>query len=102
MRPRPLDLIAAMEPAQEERAESGVDQGLFACFVSAARERGVKRAMALLSNAKNHAAEFQAIVDQCSAPWWNPDPLWQQAKERTASIFGHHAGAAPVPIAKAA
>jgi hypothetical protein len=79
-----------------------VDQGLFACFVSAAREKGVKRAMALLSNAKNHAAEFQAIVDQCSAPWWNPDPLWQQAKERTASIFGHHAGAAPVPIAKAA
>ena len=42
----------------------------------------------------------QAIV--VLRPWWDPDAVWQQAKKRTATVFGHHAGAAPMPLDKAA
>jgi hypothetical protein len=53
------------------RAEIEVSRlGLFACFVSADSERGVNRALALLSPDKVLAAEFQAILAQCSAPWY--------------------------------
>jgi hypothetical protein len=54
--------------------------GLFACFVSAARERGVKRALALLSSDKALAADFQAILDQCPAPWWDAATLLDQSQ----------------------
>lgn len=51
--------------------------------------------MALLSTDKALAAEFQAVLDQCPAPWWDPATLWNRAKERTAAVFAeHHPGAA--------
>ena len=49
-----------------------INQGRFGCFIRAIREKGVKRAVALLSTDKSLAAEFQAILDQCPAAWWDP------------------------------
>jgi hypothetical protein len=79
-----------------------VDQGFFACFIPAMREK-LKRAMALLSTDTALAAEFQAILDQCSAPWWDAATLWDRAKDRTADVFAdYHPGAAPALLGQAA
>ena len=70
------------------------NQGLFGCFVSAVREKGPKRALAMLSDDKARAAEFQAILDQCRAPWWDPDLLWAKAWSCSADGLEHDAPAA--------
>lgn len=105
-RPGPTDHIHQMKnPFDKFRIyqfpPAAADHGVFACFVSAAREKGVKRAPTLLSH--DEAAEFQAILDQSSAPWWAPGELWDRGKECTAGVFGHTApGADAASIGKAA
>jgi hypothetical protein len=86
------------------RAEIEVSRhGLFACFVSAAREKGVQRAMTSLSTDEALAAGFQAILDQCRAPWWNPDLLWAKAWCCPANGLEHGApAAAPATLGQAA
>lgn len=64
--------------------------GVFACFASAAREKGAKRALALFSNEKALAAELEATLDQCSAPWWDPDLLWPRTRKCIAEVFADH------------
>lgn len=54
-------------------------------LVSAAREKGVKRALSMLPKAQ--AVEFKEIMDQSAAPWWNPDQLWDTAKSCVSSLF---------------
>jgi len=62
----------------------------------------VKR-LSMLSNDKALAAEFQAIVDQSVAPWWDPATLWDRARDRTAAVFAdHHPGAAHALLGQAA
>ena len=82
--------------------EPAVSQGVFGYFLSAARENGVKRALAMLSRDKGLAAQFQAIIDKSPASWWASGPFWEQAKASTADILGQTTGPVPTPVAKAA
>jgi hypothetical protein len=71
--------------------------------LAAIDQEGDKRAMALLSTDKALAAEFQAILDQSSAPWWDPATLWDRPKDRTAEVFAdHQPGAAHALLGQAA
>ena len=63
------------------------NQGLFGCFVSAVREKGPKRALAMLSDDKARPAEFQAILDQCR-PLVGPRPALGQGLVLTRQWFG--------------
>ena len=48
-------------------------------------------------------AEFQAILDQSSAPWWDSRRALGQGKDRTAGVFAdHHPGAAHALLGQAA
>jgi hypothetical protein len=80
-----------------------MNRGLFGCFISTVREKGAKRALAMISNDKALAAEFQAILDQCAAPWWKPETLWDKATDRTVEMVDRPAPASPSdPTAHAA
>ena len=44
-----------------------------------------------------------AILDQSSAPWWDPATLWDRPKDRTAEVFAdHQPGAAHALLGQAA
>jgi hypothetical protein len=79
-----------------------MNHGMFGCFVSAVREKGVKRALLMVADCKALAAEFQAKLDQSLAGWWDPDPLWEKAKGRTAELFAQFPGPAPAVLGQAA
>ena len=80
------------------RFPPALNEGAFGHLICAARQRGMKRAMAMLTD-KDQIAGFKTIVEQSRAPWWDPALLWDSAKESIAGMFGSGSTAVPLTLA---
>jgi hypothetical protein len=100
--------MAGLAPARTVRSASisfppHINQGRLGCFIPPFARKGSSARPGVAVADEALATEFQAILDQSSAPWWDPATLWDRAKDRTADVFAdHHPGAAHALLGQAA